>query len=92
MDDYSRQTNDARLGAILNAGREQSRLAGLEAARAEFENAAQARVFGQNTANAQLANNAQAQAFQQEAARAGFRNDGLQQMHQNRTQGISMDN
>jgi len=92
MDDYSRQTNDARLGAILNAGQEQSRLAGLEAARAGFENAAQAQVFGQNAANAQLANNAQAQAFQQEAARAGFRNDGLQQMHQNRTQGISMDN
>ena len=92
MDDYSRQTNDARLGAILNAGQEQSRLAGLEAARAGFENAAQAQVFGQNAANAQLANNAQAQAFQQEAARAGFRNDGLQQMHQNRTQGIGMDN
>ena len=38
MDDYSRHTNDARLSAILGAGQEQSRLAGLDQSRAAFEN------------------------------------------------------
>ncbi len=40
MDDFTRQANDARLGAILGAGQEQSRLTGLEAQRAGFENSA----------------------------------------------------
>ncbi|MDP2575388.1 tail fiber domain-containing protein [Vibrio penaeicida] len=92
MDDFSRQTNDARFGAILNAGQEQSRLTGLAASRANFENAAQAQAFKQNAANAQLNNSAQSQAFQQESERVGQRNDALQQMHRNRAQGIGMDN
>lgn len=92
MDDHGRQSNDARLGAIWSAGQEQSRLTGLEAQRAGFENSAQAQTHNQNSSNAQFANNAQAQAFQQEASRAGFMNDSRQQMHQNQSQGISMDN
>jgi len=39
--DFTRQSNDARLAAILNAGQEQSRLVGLERDRAQFFNAAQ---------------------------------------------------
>lgn len=92
MEDFSRQSNDARLSAILGAGQEQSRMVGLEAARAGFENAAQAQAFGQNAATAEFNNKAQEQAFGQEAARAGFSNTATQQMHQNRTQGIAMDN
>lgn len=39
--DFNRQTNDARLAAILNAGQEQSRLVNMERDRAMFANAAQ---------------------------------------------------
>lgn len=40
MDDYGRQANDARLGAILNAGAEQSRMFGLGLGQSQFANAA----------------------------------------------------
>ena len=40
MDDYSRQANDARYGAILNAGQEQSRMFGLGFGQSQFGNAA----------------------------------------------------
>lgn len=58
MEDYGRQTNDARLSAILGAGQEQSRLTGLEAQRAGFENAAQSQDYAQRVSwtNAQNAN------------------------------------
>lgn len=64
MDDYSRQTNDARLSAILGAGQEQSRLAGLEAARAGFENAAQAQAFQQDAARNSFRNDSLQQMHQ----------------------------
>lgn len=92
MESFGRNTNDARLSAILGAGQEQSRLAGLEASRASFENAAQGQAFGQNASRAAFENDAQGRAFQQETARAGFGNSAEQQMFQNRASGISMDN
>lgn len=54
---HAQQVNDARFGAILNAGQEQSRLTGLEAQRAAFENSAQAQAFGQESARVQQNNN-----------------------------------
>lgn len=54
---HSQQVNDARLAAILGAGQEQSRLTGLEAQRAAFENSAQAQAFGQESARVQQNNN-----------------------------------
>lgn len=59
MDGYGRQTNDARLAAILGAGQEQSRLVGLsrdrasfgnDATQANFANAMRATEFGNQTA------------------------------------------
>lgn len=47
MGDFGRQSNDARMQAILAGGQEQSRLTGLEAGRADFENRAQAQALSQ---------------------------------------------
>lgn len=58
QDDFSRATNDARLGAILAGGQEQSRLVGLDRDQASFDNA--------NTLNLSAAQDAQrAQALQE---------------------------
>ncbi len=38
MDDLNRGVNDARLGAVISGGQEQSRMVGMERDRAEFEN------------------------------------------------------
>ena len=90
QDDFSRGVNDARLGAILSAGQEQSRLVGLEADRAAFQNAAQQQGYNQALGRADFANQAQQQQFGQNLTTAGFGNDARQQMYQNdltRTQG-----
>lgn len=79
MNDFDRQSNDARLGAILNAGQEQSRLVGLERDRAAFENSAQGQAFQQLMARAQFGNSAQAQAFQELLTRGQFGNSAQQQ-------------
>lgn len=83
MGDLGRQTNDARMSAILGAGQEHSRLTGLEAQRAGFENSAQAQEHAQQTDRANFGNQAQGQVFQQLMARAGLGNQARQQMHQN---------
>ncbi|MBZ7920558.1 tail fiber domain-containing protein [Ensifer adhaerens] len=67
IDAASRQENDARLGAILNAGQEQSRLAGLARDQATFQNSAQQQNFNQALAAAGLNNQAQAQQYGQNA-------------------------
>ncbi|MEI5680504.1 tail fiber domain-containing protein [Mesorhizobium sp. CCNWLW179-1] len=90
QDDFSRGVTDARLGAILSAGQEQSRMVGLEADRAAFQNAAQQQGYNQAMGRAGFSNQAQQQQFGQNATSAGFRNDALQQGYQNdltRTQG-----
>lgn len=56
MDDSGRARNDARLGAVIGAGQEQNRLAGLERDRAMFENSAQGQSFQQLLAQGQFAN------------------------------------
>lgn len=71
MEDFGKNVNDARFGAILSAGQEQSRLADLEAQRAGFENAAQAQQFGQNTSQAQFGNQAKQQGFANQVAMQG---------------------
>uniref|UniRef100_UPI003F490DC5 tail fiber domain-containing protein n=1 Tax=Ensifer adhaerens TaxID=106592 RepID=UPI003F490DC5 len=64
IDSAARQENDARLGAILNAGQEQSRLAGLARDKATFQNAAQAQNFQQALAAAGFSNDSEQQMFQ----------------------------
>lgn len=56
MDDYSRSKNDARSSAILSAGQEQSRLAGLARDQATFGNNANQQMW-QNNFNATQGNN-----------------------------------
>ncbi len=63
IDAATRQENDARYGAILNAGQEQSRLAGLAANQAAFQNSAQAQQYAQNSNDASFANAANQQMF-----------------------------
>lgn len=50
MRTFGEQSNDARMQAILGAGEEQTRLAGLDHARAAFGNQAQSQGFGQQQA------------------------------------------
>ncbi|PDT47443.1 hypothetical protein CO661_11920 [Sinorhizobium fredii] len=64
IDQASRQSNDARISAILNAGQEQSRLAGLARDQAGFQNAAQQQQFGQNVTSAGFGNDARQQMYQ----------------------------
>lgn len=64
IDLATRQENDARLGAILNAGQEQSRLAGLARDKATFQNSAQAQNFEQALAAAGFGNQSKQQMFQ----------------------------
>lgn len=67
------QENDARYGAILNAGQEQSRLAGLETQKAGFNNSVQDQTF-----NAQ-----QALIAAQNTQRANYLNEQYAQRNQN---------
>ncbi|MEH3109033.1 MAG: tail fiber domain-containing protein [Agrobacterium cavarae] len=64
IDAATRQENDARYGAILSAGQEQSRLAGLAQQQAAFQNAAQQQAYGQAAQNVDLANSTAQQQFQ----------------------------
>ncbi|PDT39810.1 MULTISPECIES: tail fiber domain-containing protein [Sinorhizobium] len=64
IDQASRQSNDARISAILNAGQEQSRIAGLARDQASFQNAAQQQQFGQNVTSAGFGNDAKQQMYQ----------------------------
>lgn len=79
MGQYGQRANDAQMGAILAGGEEQSRLAGMEAQRAGFQNSAQAQQFGQLAGRAGFANDAQAQRFGQAANRGAFANDAQEQ-------------
>jgi hypothetical protein len=79
MDNYSRQANDARFGAIGQAGQEQQRMVQEEAQRAAFENAAQQQGYEQTLGRGSFANQAQQQQFGQNAALGTFANAGLAQ-------------
>ncbi|MBB4347944.1 tail fiber domain-containing protein [Aliirhizobium cellulosilyticum] len=81
------QENDARYGAILNAGQEQTRLANLANQQATFQNAAQAQQYSQNANNASFANSANQQMFSnQNQATAG--NNALKDQSFNSQQAI----
>jgi hypothetical protein len=79
MDDYNRQSNDARFGAISQAGTEQARMMDMAAQRAGFQNAAQQQAYTQAQGRGQFANQAQQQDFGQQQTRGQFANDAQQQ-------------
>lgn len=82
IDSATRQENDARLGAILNAGQEQSRLAGLARDQATFQNSAQQQNFNQALAAAGFTNQAQAQQYGQNANNMQLANAAQAQQYQ----------
>ena len=69
---FQQGVNDARMQTILAGGQEQSRLVGLEAARAAFENNAQNQNYAQLADRARFANEGSALDFQQAQARAMY--------------------
>jgi Chaperone of endosialidase len=79
MDDYNRQSNDARLAVTAAGGQEQQRMNDMAAQRAGFQNAAQQQAYEQAQGRGTFANQAQANQFQQVAARGEFQNAGLAQ-------------
>lgn len=79
IDSATRQENDARFGAILNAGQEQSRLAGLARDQAGFQNSAQQQAYNQMLSSGQFANTAQQQQYGQNANNMQLGNAAQQQ-------------
>jgi ribosomal protein S8 len=63
VDEANRSASDARYGAILNAGQEQSRLVGLSRDAAMFGNDAQQQKFSQGLAGAEFGNSAKQQMY-----------------------------
>jgi hypothetical protein len=79
MNRFGEQSNDARMQAILAGGQEQSRMAGLEAQRAGFENSAQQQMFGQLQSRGDFANDARALQFNSDLAGMQAANAAQQQ-------------
>jgi hypothetical protein len=79
MDDYNRQSNDARFAAIGQGGQEQQRMVQMAAQRAAFQNEAQGQQYNQNLGMGTFANAAQNQQYTQNAGQASFENAGLAQ-------------
>ena len=75
----SMQANDARYGAIAQAGSEQQRMMDMAAQRAGFQNAAQQQSYNQEQGRGTFANAAQGQMFSQNASDAAFQNAAQQQ-------------
>lgn len=92
IDSATRQENDAKYGAILNAGQEQSRLAGLAANQASFQNSAQNQAYQQGLSSGQFANSAQNQAYQQALSNANLNNSSAQQMYSNQNSATGANN
>ena len=82
MDDYNRQANDARYGAISQAGQEQQRMSQQAQALAQFQNAAQQQGYGQNQGLAQFQNQAQQQLWDQILGQGSFANAAQAQQNQ----------
>jgi len=93
MDDYNRQSTDARFAAIGQAGDEQARLNQMAQAQGAFQNAAQAQGYQQNQGLASFANQGLAQQLAQQ--QSGFnaanaqRNQYMQEQYQQRNQPLN---
>jgi hypothetical protein len=82
MNTYNMQANDARWGAIQQAGQEQQRMTEEAQQQATFQNAAQQQGYEQILGQGQFANQAQQQQYNQNAALAQFNNLGSAQQLQ----------
>jgi hypothetical protein len=82
MNNFSYQANDARWGAVSQAGQEQQRMMDMAAQRAGFQNSAQLQAFQEAQGRGTFANAAQAQNFQQLLAGGQFANLAQQQQYE----------
>jgi len=93
MDDYNRQSNDARFAAIGQAGDEQARLNQMAAAQAGFQNQAQAQGYQQNQGLASFRNAGLMQQLAQQQsgfnAQNAARNQYMQEQYQQRNQPLN---
>jgi len=92
MDDYNRQSNDARLAVTAQGGQEQQRMMDMAAQRAGFQNSAQMQQYQQNLGAGSFANAAQQQQNAQNAAQAGFYNAGAGQQLSQQQSGFNAQN
>lgn len=69
MDEFNRQSNDARMQTVLAGGQEQSRLFGMDVSKGNFANAAQQQGYDQRMSSAAFNNNNRQQEFQEILAR-----------------------
>lgn len=74
MDNYNRQSTDARLAVTAQGGQEQQRMMDMAAQRAGFQNAAQQQAYTQAQGRGTFANQAQATDFAQNQSRGEFAN------------------
>jgi hypothetical protein len=74
QDQFGRNVNDARLGAILNAGQEQNRLQQLDLNAGTFQNNAQNQNYQQTSTNAGFGNAARQQMFQNQTGTTAANN------------------
>ena len=92
MMSYGQQANDARYGAISQAGQEQQRMTDMAAQQAGFQNQAQQQQYNQLLGAGTFANTAQGQQNQQNAAQAAFGNAGLAQQLAQQQSGFNAQN
>jgi hypothetical protein len=79
MRDYAQQANDARYGAILNAGQEQSRIFGLGFGQTNLNNQAVGQQMGNDLQRGEFANNATQQVMSNDLQRGQFANQAAGQ-------------
>lgn len=82
MDNWNRQSTDARLAVTAQGGQEQQRMMEMAAQRAGFQNAAQQQAYLQAQGRGQFANTAQAQQFQEMLQGGQFANQAQTQDYQ----------
>ena len=75
MDDYNRQSTDARLAVTAAGGTEQQRMNDMAAQRAGFQNAAQQQAYQQAMGRGTFRNTAQQAAYEQAMGRGKFANE-----------------
>jgi len=82
MDDYNRQSNDARLAVTAQGGQEQQRMNDMAAKQAGFQNAAQMQAYQQAQGRGEFANEAQSQMYNQALGAGSFANAAQNQQNQ----------
>ena len=92
MMSYGQQANDARYGAISQAGQEQQRMMDMAAQQAGFQNAAQQQAYTQAQGRGQFANDAQQNNYNQALGAGTFANAAQGQQNTQNAAGAAFNN